>query len=55
VSPAARFGALGVLVPSADTSFGDMQRAQSEFTVSTTLGAAVDRVLARLAAAGGER
>ena len=55
VSPAARFGALGVLIPSADTSFGDMQRAQSEFTVSTTLGAAVDRVLARLAAAGGER
>lgn len=55
VQPAARFGALGVLVPSADTPFGEMQRAESEFTVSTTLGAAVDRVLVRLAAAGGDR
>jgi histidinol-phosphate phosphatase family protein len=51
VSPAARFNALGVLVPGPDTPFGDMQRAEAEFTVSTTLGAAVDRVLARLAAA----
>jgi histidinol-phosphate phosphatase family protein len=55
VQPAARFGALGVLVPSSDTPFGDMQRAESEFTVSTTLAAAVDRVLARLEAAGGDR
>jgi histidinol-phosphate phosphatase family protein len=50
VSPAARFGALGVLVPASDTSFADMQRAETEFTVSTTLGAAVDRLLARLGA-----
>lgn len=55
VQPAARFGAFGVLVPSADTPFGEMQRAESEFTVSTTLAAAVDRVLVRLAAAGGDR
>ena len=55
VSPAARFGGLGVLVPAVDTPFGDMQRAESDFAVSTTLGAAVDRVLALLAAAGGER
>ena len=51
VAPAARFGALGVLVPSTDTPFGDMQRAEAEFSVSTTLAAAVDRVLARLGAA----
>lgn len=55
ISPASRFGALGVLVPSADTPFGEMQRAEAEFSVSTTLGAAIDRVLARVAAAGEER
>lgn len=55
VQAAARFGALGVLVPSADTPFGEMQRAESEFTVSTTLAAAVDRVLVRLAAPDGDR
>ena len=55
VAPAARFGALGVLVPSTDTPFGDMQRAEAEFTVSTTLGAAVDRVLVRLGAADAGR
>ncbi len=55
VSPAARFGALGVLVPAVDTPFGEMQRAETEFTVSTTLGAAVDRVLVRLGAADAGR
>jgi histidinol-phosphate phosphatase family protein len=49
VQPAGRFNALGVLVPAPDTPYGDMQRAQATFTVSTTLEAAVDRVLARLA------
>jgi histidinol-phosphate phosphatase family protein len=55
VSPAARFGALGVLVPAVDTPFGEMQRAEAEFTVSTTLRAAVDRVLVRLGAADAGR
>ena len=49
VQPAARFGGLGVLVPSPDTPFADVDRARDAFTVSTTLGAAVDRILARLA------
>jgi histidinol-phosphate phosphatase family protein len=49
VLPAARTGGLGVLVPSPDTPFGDVDRAQREFAVSTTLDAAIDRVLARLA------
>lgn len=51
VLPAARFGALGVLVPSADTPYAELGRAQGEFAVSTTLGAAVDRLFARLEAA----
>jgi histidinol-phosphate phosphatase family protein len=55
IAPAARFGALGVLVPSSDTPFADMQRAEAEFAVSTTLGAAVDRVLVRLGAADAGR
>ena len=54
VQPAARFGGLGVLVPSPDTPFGDMQRAEAEFSVSTTLPAAVERLVARLAAAPGD-
>jgi histidinol-phosphate phosphatase family protein len=53
VLPAARTGGLGVLVPAPDTPFGDVERARREFAVSTTLDAAVDRVLARLA--GGTR
>lgn len=48
VAPAARFGGLGVLVPGPDTPFGDMERARVELAVSTTLDAAVERVLARL-------
>ena len=46
VLPARTFGGRGILVPSADTSAGDMMRAQAEFAISTTLGAAVDRMLA---------
>jgi histidinol-phosphate phosphatase family protein len=48
VSPAARFGALGILVPAPDTPYRDMERARNEFVVSTTLQSAVDRVLGRL-------
>jgi histidinol-phosphate phosphatase family protein len=50
IAPAARFGALGVLVPSTETPYGDMDKAHAGFTVSTSLGAAVDRVLVRLRA-----
>jgi histidinol-phosphate phosphatase family protein len=50
VAPAARFGALGVLVPSPDTAFADLERARLQFALATTLDAAVDRVLARLRA-----
>lgn len=50
VLPAARTGGLGVLVPSPDTPFGDIDRARREFAVSTTLLAAVDRVLGWLRA-----
>ncbi|MDF1506329.1 HAD family hydrolase [Roseisolibacter sp. H3M3-2] len=52
VSPAARFGGLGVLVPGPDTSFADLERARERFALSTTLDAAADRVMARLRAAG---
>jgi D-glycero-D-manno-heptose 1,7-bisphosphate phosphatase len=45
VQPARRFGGLGVLVPSRDTPWMDQQRARDEFTLNTTLDAAVDRVL----------
>lgn len=46
VLPARTFGGRGVLVPSADTPAADVMRAQAEFSISTTLGAAVDRMLA---------
>ncbi|AHG90528.1 histidinol-phosphate phosphatase family protein [Gemmatirosa kalamazoonensis] len=46
VEPARRLGGLGVLVPSRDTKWLDQQRARDEFTLNTTLDAAVDRVLA---------
>ena len=49
VQPAARFGGLGILVPSPDTPFDEVDRARRDFAVSTTLDAAVDRILARLA------
>ena len=46
ILPAAELGGRGVLVPSGDTPTMDVMRAQSDFKISTTLGAAVDRVLA---------
>ena len=52
VAPAARFGAYGVLVPSPDTPYTDMERARDGFAVATSLEAAADRVLARMRAAG---
>ena len=55
VSPAARFGAQGILVPSPDTHYNDMGRARESFAVATTLEAAADRVLARLRAGDGAR
>jgi histidinol-phosphate phosphatase family protein len=45
LQPARSFGGAGVLVPSADTSTSDVVIAQTEYAMSTTLGAAVDRVL----------
>ena len=45
VQPARHFGGLGVLVPSRDTPYGDMERAREEAAIATTLAAAVDRVL----------
>jgi len=50
IQPAAELGGRGVLVPSGDTPTMDVVRAQSDFKISTTLGAAVDRVLASGAA-----
>ncbi|MGZ8471354.1 MAG: D-glycero-alpha-D-manno-heptose-1,7-bisphosphate 7-phosphatase [Gemmatirosa sp.] len=49
VAPAGRFGGYGVLVPSPDTPFGDMERARGTFAVATTLDSAVDRLLAWMA------
>ena len=46
ILPARTFGGRGVLVPSSDTSAMDMVRAESEFAISTSLGAAVDRMIA---------
>ena len=36
----------GILVPSPDTPAADVMRAHAEFLISTTLGAAVDRMFA---------
>lgn len=54
VQPAARFGGFGVLVPTAETPFAELQRAEAEFRVSTTLPAAVERWAVRRAAAGAD-
>jgi histidinol-phosphate phosphatase family protein len=45
VAPARHFGAAGILVPSADTPYAEMERAREEAAIATTLGAAVDRIL----------
>ncbi len=45
VAPAVTHNAMGILVPTPDTPFRDMAKARDDATVSTSLGAAVDRVL----------
>jgi D-glycero-D-manno-heptose 1,7-bisphosphate phosphatase len=45
VAPARHFGGLGILVPSPDTPYAEMERARVEAALATTLGAAVDRIL----------
>lgn len=46
VLPARALGGLGILVASRTTPLLDVQRARDEFTLNTTLEAAVDRALA---------
>jgi histidinol-phosphate phosphatase family protein len=46
VEPARRLGGLGVLVPSRDTPWLEQQRSRDDYTLNTTLSAAIDRVLA---------
>jgi D,D-heptose 1,7-bisphosphate phosphatase len=48
VAPAVTHGAMGILVPTPETSFGDLSRAKDDAVVATTLDAAVDRVLRML-------
>ncbi len=50
LTPLVALGGYGVLVPSPDTPLADMTRARDEYAVATTLGTAVDRVLAWVAA-----
>jgi D,D-heptose 1,7-bisphosphate phosphatase len=45
VAPAVTHNAMGVLIPTADTSFSDLSRAKDDAVVATTLSAAVDRIL----------
>jgi D-glycero-D-manno-heptose 1,7-bisphosphate phosphatase len=45
LQPARAFGGGGILVPSADTSTSDVVVAQAEYALSTSIGAAVDRIL----------
>ena len=45
VAPAVTHGAMGVLVPTPDTLFRDLDRARQDAVVATTLDAAVDRIL----------
>jgi D-glycero-D-manno-heptose 1,7-bisphosphate phosphatase len=45
IVPAITHDAMGILIPTPDTSFSDLSRAKDNATVSTTLDAAVDRVL----------
>jgi D-glycero-D-manno-heptose 1,7-bisphosphate phosphatase len=45
VAPAVTHGAMGVLVPTPDTTFRDLARAKDDAVVATTIGAAVDRIL----------
>ncbi len=50
LTPVVALGGYGVLVPSPDTPLADITRARDEYAFATTLDAAVERVLARLAA-----
>lgn len=45
VAPAVTHNAMGVLIPTADTSFSDLSRAKDDAVVATTLTAAADRIL----------
>ena len=46
VLPARRFGGLGILVPGPDTPTADMMRARAEFALASSLGPAVERIVA---------
>lgn len=46
LAPVVALGGFGVLVPSADTPLSDMERAREQYVLATTLGVAVERVLA---------
>jgi D,D-heptose 1,7-bisphosphate phosphatase len=48
VVPAVTHDAMGILVPTSETSFSDLSKAKDNAVVATTLGAAVDRVLRML-------
>jgi D-glycero-D-manno-heptose 1,7-bisphosphate phosphatase len=48
VMPATTLGGRGILVPSRDTPFGDMDKAKENAWLASNLDAAVDRVLQRL-------
>jgi D-glycero-D-manno-heptose 1,7-bisphosphate phosphatase len=52
VAPAVTHDAVGILVPTSDTSYSDLSRAKDDAVVATTLGAAADRVLRRHAQRG---
>jgi len=45
VAPAVTHGAMGVLVPTPETSYSDLSKANEDAVVATTLDAAVDRIL----------
>jgi D-glycero-D-manno-heptose 1,7-bisphosphate phosphatase len=45
VAPAVTHDAMGILVPTPETSFRDLTRAKEDAVVATTMSAAVDRVL----------
>ena len=48
ILPAKTFGGRGILVPSDTTPGGDVVAARDGFAISTSLGAAVDRILSAL-------
>ena len=52
VAPAVTHDAVGILVPTPETSYSDLSKAKEDAVVATTLGAAVDRILRRHAQRG---